>query len=67
MEIPEILITLTKVEIQYDQSVKQDVWFVERFEGLDIYDVSNGRNYEKELLIAKEQSKNYDCPLKINR
>jgi hypothetical protein len=59
-------VALTRVEEIDSDKNKKDVWFVEKFVGLDIYDISNGFNYEEELKIAKETAEKNNCVLKIN-
>ena len=62
-----ILVTLTRVEIPYDEYTKRDCWFVEKFVGLDIFDISNGRDYEEQLKIAKQTAEENGVALRINR
>lgn len=64
----KVFVSLTKEVEETDHSGStKDVWFVEKFVGLEIFDVSNGTNYEEQLKIANETAEKNGCQLRINR
>lgn len=65
--LPQKLITLTKVKIPTDHSMNfKEYWFVELINGLDIDDLSNGVDFEDQLKIARDEAKKHNCQVKIN-